>query len=559
MLDKDEVLIIEYDDTEPKRKGGKTKKHHKPILYILIVSVSLFALLGIYCAVMENLAYKECSVQAGVTIDPKELILYNDDSAAFWEDKGKIDFSNPGNYKVYIITKFYRHRCTIHVQDTIPPEITVRDVSIRLGEIAEAKDFIAEAKDATSMSVFYHTQPDFITPGLFDVQIDVMDLGNNLTSASAKLFISPIKEVVTTEAGSWFPSNDEFMISGHGAKILNRDDINMDKPGIYRVSVEYDGVVTESVLEVEDTVAPNIVKRDVEAPLNKEIIPDMFVESVSDASKVTFSFVTQPNLGVSGQQSVTVCAKDAYENTTEFDAMLTLVEDVTPPVIRGVRAIVAGVGSSVAYKRGVSVSDDISEEENINLQVDISSVDMNTTGTYPVIYRAVDEAGNTNTVSTTISVVENVYSEEVVMEMADSVLQSIVKPEMSQRDVAYAIILFMKNRMFFTDVSTKSGNWLQGAYDGLATRSGDCWNYACVSQALLTRAGITNRMIWNVPGAQEHYWNLVDLGDGWYHFDSVARLDGTLFFLYNDEDLMEYSSTHGRTHDYDRSLFPEVN
>ena len=61
-----------------------------------------------------------------------------------------------------------------------------------------------------------------------------------------------------------------------------------------------------------------------------------------------------------------------------------------------------------------------------------------------------------------------------------------------------------------------------------------------------------------IPAKTRHYWNLVDIGDGWYHFDSTPRKDKSEFFLLTDAELEAYSSTHKNTHIFDRSLYPEI-
>ena len=54
------------------------------------------------------------------------------------------------------------------------------------------------------------------------------------------------------------------------------------------------------------------------------------------------------------------------------------------------------------------------------------------------------------------------------------------------------------------------------------------------------------------------YWNLVDIGGGWYHFDATRRRDKSEFFYVNDETLMEYSRNHSGTHNYDVSAYPTI-
>ena len=55
-----------------------------------------------------------------------------------------------------------------------------------------------------------------------------------------------------------------------------------------------------------------------------------------------------------------------------------------------------------------------------------------------------------------------------------------------------------------------------------------------------------------------HYWNLIDIGEGWHHFDTCRRVDGSTFFYKTDAELMAYSNSHDGTHNYDRSRYPDI-
>ncbi len=121
-----------------------------------------------------------------------------------------------------------------------------------------------------------------------------------------------------------------------------------------------------------------------------------------------------------------------------------------------------------------------------------------------------------------------------------------------------AIYNYIRRNVGYINHSEK-GDWVRAAYEGLAKRQGDCYVYACTAKALLTRAGIKNMDIAKIPTRREHYWNLVDVGDGWYHFDTTPRTDHTVFFLWTDADLMAYSAQHYNCHNYDRTLYPEIN
>ena len=132
---------------------------------------------------------------------------------------------------------------------------------------------------------------------------------------------------------------------------------------------------------------------------------------------------------------------------------------------------------------------------------------------------------------------------------------------MSQYDKALAIFNYTKGNISYINHSEK-GDYVRSAYEGLKLKRGDCYVYASTAKVLLTRAGITNMDIARIPsGSSMHYWNLVDIGDGqgWYHFDTTPRKDRPVIFLWNDQQIKDYSDRHNNSHNYDRSLYPVIN
>ena len=51
---------------------------------------------------------------------------------------------------------------------------------------------------------------------------------------------------------------------------------------------------------------------------------------------------------------------------------------------------------------------------------------------------------------------------------------------------------------------------------------------------------------------------MIDIGEGWYHFDATRRKDGTEFFYWTDAELMEYSNANDGSHNYDPEQYPQI-
>lgn len=218
--------------------------------------------------------------------------------------------------------------------------------------------------------------------------------------------------------------------------------------------------------------------------------------------------------------------------------------DTEPPVIQGTHDLTAAVGMTLSYRNGVSAVDGV--DGPVPLQIDASAVDLTQPGEYPVIYRARDKAGNQAEVTVSAILVEAPavddqdpdqetedlpsipepplpeITQELVDAEADRILSRITSDSMSGYEKARAIYNYVHTHIKYVGSSDKS-SWLVGAYVGFVRGRGDCYNYFACSKALLTRAGIPNVDLSRVGGNSRHYWQLVNLGSGWYHFDACPH------------------------------------
>lgn len=224
--------------------------------------------------------------------------------------------------------------------------------------------------------------------------------------------------------------------------------------------------------------------------------------------------------------------------------------DVTPPQLSGVRDLTVALNGRVSYREGVSAVDDV--DGPVTVTIDAAAVDLTVPGEYSVTYSAQDAAGNRTEQTVTVTVVETAtvdqgrdeqtedeppgetgiggvplseVTQEDVDRLCDQILGRITSSGMSQRDKAKAIFNYVNGHVKYVGSSDKS-SWLVGAYVGFTRGRGDCYNYFACSKALLTRAGISNVDLQRVGGNSRHYWQLVNTGDGWYHFDACPHPNG---------------------------------
>lgn len=230
--------------------------------------------------------------------------------------------------------------------------------------------------------------------------------------------------------------------------------------------------------------------------------------------------------------------------------------DITPPVITGFVGknsyngklpymVVYSDDKKYDYFKYVKATDD--REGKIKLSVDTSKVNFKKAGTYTITYTAKDKAGNKAKAKARIQV--RVANE--LDGMADNILKQITKPEWSNTQKAKAIYSYTREHITYIGYSDKS-DWEKEAANGIRLGKGDCFTYYSVARILLTRSGIPNIEVKRVKpddrGHTRHWWNMVYVQGGYYHFDTSPRSVGGRFCLVTDAQMKEYSKTHGNSH-----------
>ena len=278
---------------------------------------------------------------------------------------------------------------------------------------------------------------------------------------------------------------------------------------------------------------------------------------MDDATDVKYTFKEEPDLSSEGTVPVTAVVTDEGGNTAEVEGELNVIVDTEAPVISGVAPLTSFLGDPISYKSEITVTDNC--DKDIEVEVDNSNVDTETAGTYNVIYTASDQSGNTAQQETTLTIKEkpeNYVEPEEVYALADEVLAGITTDDMTLKEKARAIYDWTRNNVGYINTSEKD-SWTNGAYQGFTEGEGDCFVFFATAKALLTRAEIPNiDIVKSDTSHSSHYWSLVDVGDGWYHFDTTPRYGGGEFFLMTDDEILAYSEAHDNSHIFDRSLYP---
>ncbi len=155
--------------------------------------------------------------------------------------------------------------------------------------------------------------------------------------------------------------------------------------------------------------------------------------------------------------------------------------------------------------------------------------------------------------------------DKMLDEAAQEVLNSITNDTMTKKEKARAIFDFVQGKIRYMGTSDKS-NYRIAAIDAISTRMGDCYSYYAAARALLTVAGIDNLEVRRVCDTSDHWWNLVNCGDGWYHFDATPRggkMPQFVSFMFTDQQAENYTRDtvnmvgYPNYYTFDGSILPE--
>jgi len=391
-----------------------------------------------------------------------------------------------------------------------------------------------------------------------------------LAAAVAAVFvfypmIRPVHYSITVEAGSGSPSAEAFLKnsqSGGAVAIRYGEEGEPDwnVPAEHKVTIvcgekEYRGTV-----RVEDTTAPAAQGREVTWFVDDEGLPDPmdFVTDVQDVTPVTAQYEQEPDMTKAGSQEVTIILTDGGDNRTKIVSKLTITDDQEAPVIYGVTDRLTYLGTAIPLDDGIAVVDD--RDDAPRLEIDDSAVKFDQRGTYPITYKATDRAGNVTeaTASVTVSYFrESAVDIDRLNAAVDGLLAEIVTEDMTAEEKCRAVYDWAKKNVAWSTGGSDKTAWTKEAYRAIQRKAGDSFTTSAFFHGCMVRLGFQDMMVQR--SGSSYYWNLVNLGDGWYHVDCgrSSSVIQTAVFLLNDQELAQCSQTAGNGfYQFDQSLFP---
>ena len=499
-------------------------------------------------------------MEAGEPVPPIERFLPTDTmTGRFVTDLTTVDTSVPGVHTLEVESEGQVFQTALVIHDTTPPVCTFEtDIPyVHTGQALTAESLVTSASDASALTMAFDPEPAWDRQGYQTVTVAVTDAGGNRVTGQATVLISDL-EPLTWEASrraltgpalaKRFQELDE-SFSGE-VKVARFTPRTL---GCFDVNTMVDDVLCIQRLSVVDTTPPRLVlPKKPQAYLDHPVAPRALLAVAEDETSLTLSYVVEPDWTREGPQPVSIAGVDIAGNRTEIEGTVDIVQDTEPPKILGVVNQYVYIGEAVAYFAQASAIDDADGE--VPLTVDNSAVDIYTAGLYPVTYRATDRAGNTAEKTVRLCFIRPTVTEEKLQAAADKVLAKIVTDDMTKGQKAYAIFRYVKDHFVNTERSNKR-DWKYEAWRGLTTRRGDCFTFCAAAKVLLEKIGARTMFVIRYSGAR-HYWLMVDLGSGWYHFDPYNDGPSRKFecFMLTTEEVLDLYPFFWK---YDHRVYPE--
>ncbi len=431
---------------------------------------------------------------------------------------------------------------------SLPESVTVQPLSLLLGQEVQAADFVT-GLEGSGFSVSFASEPDLEQLGQQSIALLFTGEAGELTQTTS-LYLYELINEYTVVMGSGQVADVRCFVPDPSVEAsfvgLSPSQIPEQTCGVFELTVRCNGTDYPVQYIIGENVPPQGTGLSVTTTAGTLPPAETLVGDIQDHSDVTVSYLSEPDLTILGEQTVTMVLTDTYGNTAQVQAVLEVTPAPDGPRFTGLEELHIQVGSTISYKAGVTASDP--EDGELTFSVDPGNVDAKTIGTYTAAYTATDSDGNTLTVYRTIVVQDEAAA--AVEEYALNVLEQIITEDMTQDQKIYNVYLYTKSNVQFVGTSDKS-SVVHGAYEGFSTGKGDCYTYYAMNKVMLDLLGIENLEVARIGGTSNHWWNLVLHEDGkYYHVDSCPKsiyLDGISYFHMTDTDLETYT--------YDEAVF----
>lgn len=255
----------------------------------------------------------------------------------------KIDNTKVSAYDVKMTVGEKEYTSILKFEDTIAPEVNLKEVSIEEGATYTIENFIESCKDISSTCHYSYESEEmgsYQAAGTYKIVILTEDDSKNVSKKETTLTIQTKKQEVTitpllknVELGADIDttSPNMFVTVSNPIDIESCEvntDLNSKKVGKYQYTVTCGQYKLENqTIIVSDTTAPVVKLKTLVILPNSEIKIEDFVDFVEDESDYSFILSTEVDTSVEGTYEVPITVEDDYGNKTKVIGKLVISAD----------------------------------------------------------------------------------------------------------------------------------------------------------------------------------------------------------------------------------------
>lgn len=492
----------------------------------------------------EQPKFHDVTISAGETEVQLEQFLTEYavvEKCAFVTDTASIDYDLVGQQPVTLRSGLREQTVTLTIQDTLAPELTLRDLDLPADTAWNAEDFVAEVWDHSQVTVSFAELPA-VPEDYRDITVEVLaaDAYGNTSSAQCTASFRWLREEAVLEYGQTLNPEDLLYGGEKDAALLDAEEleaVNTAPVGEYEITSTLHGRTLSCHVTVQDTCGPVLELKERQIYPGSYVKLSDFISSAEDPSgEVTLRMMTEIDTMAIGTQTVVIEAEDIYGNITCGETTLYVATDFYPPAIYGAgETLVLEKHSEPDYLEGVTAQD--AKDGAVEVTCDAAMVDTSVAGTYYITYTARDSSGNVTTLRRKVTVNHDQEdTDALVLSIAESLEDD---PELIRDYVR-------KNIHYSSDWGGDDPVW-----SGFTNRHGNCYVHALCLKAILDLKGYNTQLIWVT--AKTHYWLIIEIEPGvWRHIDATPSDLHSRYSLMTDDQ--RYWTLSGR--DWDRSAWP---
>lgn len=505
---------------------------------------------SVHVLVHVRVAVDEVTVEAGDPAPQKTAFLIGEYETVEMTEITHAMMHTPGRYPIRITADGVETASLLIVQDTVAPTAEGKTRVALPDEEILPESLVTRIVDETEVEVSYVSAPDPENRMPQEIRLKLRDRGGNETTVTSTVLYTDIAPV-RIEARKTPLTVSELFGGDEPADAALSEPFVPDTLGTYLISVVISGRENLAVVEVADATPPVITVIKTEGYTNTPLPVEAFAIA-EDVTETKLSFLEEPDWEKESQE-IAVVAIDATGNRSAQHFVLTLVPDKEPPVLYGVKNRYCYVGEPVSYLAEVYATDNCDSE--VTVEVDTSKVDDSKKGNYRVTYTATDRAGNTASKTVTFRFVKAKVKEDKAEEVAEKIIAKILTDDMTLAEQIEAIYDYVHTHVTYNPRSNKQ-DWRSEAVRGLTTGKGDCFTSYASARLLLEHTDAQIQSVQRSGVNTHHYWLLVNIGTGWYHYDpSCVGASRARCFMWTTAETRKVSRTYWG---FNASLYPPV-